>query len=96
MHLTVHAFSFVDVFNVVDGQKVKTRGGKKKRKKPLRDRDRDRHDGEKRQRNHDPGDPEFSKLFEPLTVTSDDSEEAVARELAEKLNEVRYAHVHVL
>lgn len=71
---------------------MKTRGGKKKRKKPLRDR----HNGEKRQRNHNPGDPEFSKLFDPLTVTSDDSEETVARELAEKLNEVRYVHVHVL
>ncbi|KAL9978558.1 hypothetical protein ACROYT_G016090 [Oculina patagonica] len=66
-----------------DGEKVKTRGGRKKRKRPLRAH----HGGERRHRNGDQGEPEFGKLFEPLRVTSDDSEEAVAKELAEKLNE---------
>ena len=63
---------------------MKTRGGKKKRKRPLRDdHDRGRH-----QRSYNEKEPEIGSLFEPLKVTSEDSEEAVAKEIAGKLNEV--------
>ena len=75
----------MDCFNVVDDKTVKKRGGRKKRKRPLRDRPTE----EKRCRNNNQREPKVWKLFEPLKVTSDDSEEAVAKEIAEKLNEVR-------
>lgn len=76
--------------DVLGDERVKTRGGRKKRKKPRRAH-RDEHDGA--HRNNDQGEPEFRKLSEPLRVTSDDSEEAVAKELAEKLNEVKYLYM---
>ena len=68
----------------VDDKTVKKRGGRKKRKRPLRDRPTEGQ----RCRNNNQREPKIGKLFEPLKVTSDDSEEAVAKELAEKLNEV--------
>jgi len=77
----------VDFVNVVDDKTVKKRGGRKKRKRPLRDRPTE----EQRCRNNNQREPKIGKLFEPLKVTSDDSEEAVAKEIAEKLNEVRIA-----
>lgn len=76
---------------VVDSGTVKKRGGRKKRKKPLRNH----HDEEQRRRNNNQREPKIGKLFEPLEVTSDDSEEAVAKELAEKLNEVRHSCAHI-
>ena len=75
----------MDFVNVVDGKTVKKRGGRKKRKRSLHNRDTEGQ----RCRNNNQREPKIRKLFEPLKVTSDDSEEAVARELAEKLNEVR-------
>jgi len=73
--------------NVIDYKTVKKRGGRKKRKRPLHDRPTE----EQRCRNYNQRKPKTGKLFEPLKVTSDDSEEAVANEIAEKLNEVRLA-----
>lgn len=73
--------------NVIDYKTVKKRGGRKKRKRPLHDRPTD----QQRCGNYDQRKPKIGKLFEPLKVTSDDSEEAVAKEIAEKLNEVRLA-----
>lgn len=70
---------------------MKKRGGRKKRKKPLRNH----RDEEQRRRNNNQREPKIGKLFEPLKVTSDDSEEAVAKELAEKLNEVSHSCVHI-
>lgn len=75
--------------NVEDGDRVNRRGGKKKRKRPLRDR----HDEGQRHRSNNQRESEIVKLFEPLKVTLDDPEEAVAKEIAEKLNEVRNVHV---
>ena len=73
--------------NVVDDKTVKKRGGRKKRKRPLCDRPTE----EQRCRYNNQREPKVGRLFEPLKVTSDDSEEAVAKEIAEKLNEVRLA-----
>ena len=73
--------------NVVDDKTAKKRGGRRKRKRPLHDRPTE----EKRRRNNNQREPKIGKLFEPLKVTSDDTEEAVAKEIAEKLNEVRLA-----
>lgn len=77
----------MDFVNVVDVKTVKKRGGRKKRKRPLHSRDTQ----EQQRRNNNQREPKIGKLFEPLRVTSDDSEEAVAKELAEKLNEARLA-----
>jgi len=66
-----------------DYKTVKKRGGRKKRKRPLHDRPTD----QQRCGNYNQRKPKIGKLFEPLKVTSDDSEEAVAKEIAEKLNE---------
>lgn len=70
--------------NFVDGGRNKTRGGKKKRKRPVGNHfDRGQH-----QRRHHQEEPELGNLFKPLKVTSEDSEEVVAKEIAWKLNEV--------
>ncbi|KAJ7392167.1 hypothetical protein OS493_013539 [Desmophyllum pertusum] len=68
-----------------DGDRVNRRGGKKKRKRPLHDR----HDEGQRHRSNNQRESEIVKLFEPLKVTLDDPEEAVAKEIAEKLNEAK-------
>lgn len=68
-----------------DGGRNKTRGGKKKRKRPVGN-----HYGRgQHQRRHHQEEPELGNLFKPLKVTSEDSEEVVAKEIASKLNEAK-------
>lgn len=67
-------------------EKKKTRGGRKKRKRPLR-----KHNQQVNfpQLGKNPEKPSANdKLFKPLNVTAGDSEKAVAREIAYKLSEV--------
>ena len=68
----------------VDGERVKTRGGKKKRKRPVGNH----YDGGQHHRSYPQEDPKLGNLFKPLKVTAEDSEEVVAKEIAWKLNEV--------
>ena len=68
----------------VDGERVKTRGGKKKRKRPVGNH----YDGGRHHRSDTQEDPKLGNLFKPLKVTAEDSEEVVAKEIAWKLNEV--------
>ena len=63
---------------------MKTRGGKKKRKRPVGNH----YDGGRHHRSDTQEDPKLGNLFQPLKVTAEDSEEVVAKEIAWKLNEV--------
>ena len=63
---------------------MKTRGGKKKRKRPVGNH----YDGGQHHRSYPQEDPKLGNLFKPLKVTAEDSEEVVAKEIAWKLNEV--------
>ena len=76
------------LFNIyVTGEeKKKTRGGRKKRKRPLRKHNQHANVPQLGKNSEKPS--ANDKLFKPLNVTAADSEKAVAREIAYKLSEV--------
>lgn len=72
--------------NVTGVERKKTRGGRRKRKRPLRKHNHDANVPQLGKNTEKPSANE--KLFKPLNVTAGDSEKAVAREIAYKLSEV--------
>ncbi|XP_067054984.1 uncharacterized protein [Acropora muricata] len=77
-----------DEMNAMDDkgeEKKKTRGGRKKRKRPLRKHNQHANVPQLGKNTEKPS--ANDKLFKPLNVTAADSENAVAREIAYKLSE---------
>ena len=67
----------------------KTRGGRRKRKREIRRHHKDGQQPKNSRSNYQDVESGNQKVLQTLRVTSDDSEEVVAREIAYKLNEVR-------
>ena len=67
----------------------KTRAGRRKRKREIQRRRKDRQQPKNSRSNYQDVESRNQKVLQTLRVTSDDSEEVIAREIAYKLNEVR-------
>lgn len=68
----------------------KTRAGRRKRKREIQRHRKDRQQPKNsRSSNYQDVESRNEKVLQTLRVTSDDSEEVIAREIAYKLNEVR-------